>query len=231
MGLHLAIWGLFWLLSEVLIVPFMLQSTDNDLTKTFTPGDTPVANQMAQLLKPDGSVYAEVPIDANGNILYKPPVGSPNLNLTVVLKSNPTKSLGNFITDPLGNARFDIPIPPPVPVISGQVWFDNNLNGKPGDPTDTPLANTPIVLKFPNGSIYTTLTTGSDGKFNYLPPVGSPNTVFTIAKASTPNVPLGTLTTDPTGSGQKNIPLPPVVQPTIAVKVWLGGCCFGALSG
>lgn len=190
---------------------------NNKNGKSGDPIDVPITEKLL-LKKPDGSIYATVTPDANGNFVYKPPVGSPNLRLTVVKASAPNVSLKTLITDSAGNGRVDLPIPPILPMITGQIWYDNNNDKQPGSTYDSPLANQQVVLKRPDGSIFATVVTDKNGNINYAPPIGEPNLLLTAFLPNS-NKPLATFSTDPKGSGNVMAPIPPA-KPVITASVW-----------
>jgi hypothetical protein len=87
----------------------------------------PIKNTDMLLLLPNGTIYARIKLDSKGNFRYVPPKGSWMTSLRLPPASNRTRVLGQFFTDKKGNGRIDVPLPPAKPVVSGKIFFDNDL--------------------------------------------------------------------------------------------------------
>lgn len=170
-----------------------------------SPYDSPLAGQTINLKRPDGTVFATVVADKNGEFVYLPPKGEPNLLLSAFLPGNPSP-IARFTTDSRGNGRMDIPIPPNLPTISGKVWHDLDNNGIFGL-GDTPLSGEVVQLKRPDGTILAEVNLDFAGEFVYNPKVAEPGVMLTVVRKST-GTSIGTLTLDSAGSGRVDIPIP-----------------------
>jgi hypothetical protein len=100
-------------------------------------------------------------------------------------------------------------------------FVSDQLNNTIYEPAagDSPIASKTLQIKFPNGTIYKTVVTGSDGKFNFTATVAFPSGVLTVVDSTNPSVTLGTIQLDATGSGDVQIPIPPV-PPKITGRIW-----------
>lgn len=184
----------------------------------FSPGvDQPIVNETILLMFSNGSIYATGVTLPDGGFLIPASAPAPNENFTVVLASDPTFAAGTISTDPTGAGSTIVPLPPAS--ISGTTFVDMNSDGALS-PGDAPLALEPLLLLFPNGSIYANATTQPNGTFILDPALPfAPNENLTVVRALDPATPLASLATDWLGGARIDIPLPP---PTITGQVWLG---------
>lgn len=194
------------------------RSTDNDKGKTFNSPDRPLAGREAIVFLANGTEYYRTKLDSDGELRFVPKVPCPSCPLRIALASNPTEKLQTFYTDSEGNARFDVPIPPKLPVISGKVWFDTD-NDKAVTSGDVPLAGKKMLLVMANGTVYHQTTLDADGSFVYPPTSGSPNLPLKLVDAAIPSKVYGTFRTDLEGNGRIDVPIPPT--PVVAGRVWL----------
>lgn len=190
---------------------------DVDKDGVFTSGiDRPIGNETVVLLFSNGSVYDYGTTMSNGTFVISG-TPAPNEALTVVLASDPTAAGATITTDADGNGSANVAVLPPT--ILGSLFFDMDGDGS-FTASDTVIGLEPLLLLFPNGSTYASVTTLADGSFTLDPALpAAANVNLTVVRASKPGVPLANFVTDSTGSGQVDVALAP---PSISGQVWLG---------
>lgn len=171
-------------------------------------GDLPSVGTTIVVLFPNGTELARVRTDDAGLFSFPAAARYPGVDFDVVSTSG--QVLATFTTDTSGNGRVDVALSAQVPTLGGSLFYDLDGNGAFDPAKDGAMTNKPVVLRFPNGTVYQTLATDSMGRFNVAPGgVTYPNMIFSVLSAS--GAVLGSLQTDATGSGDALIPLRPAL--------------------
>lgn len=105
--------------------------TDYLSNRTFDAGfDEPIINKTLNLVLPNGTVYAQLTTDQAGNASYLAPLADvlPGQTLDIV---NPDDSSvwGNITLDRWGAGHQQVPVPAPVPTISGVMFWVSLIAG------------------------------------------------------------------------------------------------------
>lgn len=176
----------------------------------FTPStDKKLRNTWVLLRTSNGTIIGRAKTDKNG--MYKITTSRlpPNTKLIVSLMKNPRKPVQIIKTGPQGNSRFLLPIPPAT--IRGVAFYDVNRNAR-NDGTERRLANSYVLLKFANGTVWKRIPT--DAKGRYVFPYGRKTGLRYPFEKLTVSAPDGTVLRsfrlDAVGNGIEDVPIPPV---------------------
>ncbi len=177
-------------------------NSDNTLN---SPDESGLADINVNLLNADGTVFATVTTDANGNYQFENIVAG---NYTVSVDTADTDiPTGSTLETPtqavevtdsaIANINFGFdPAPPATTTVSGTIFTDTNSDDTLNSPDESGLANINVNLLNADGTVFATVTTDANGNYQFENIVAGNYTV-SVDTADT-DIPTGSTLETPT---------------------------------
>lgn len=175
--------------------------------RLYNASDFILANEVVDIVFPNGTVYGSATTLANGTFILSPTVPVANQAFSIQRRAYPGITLAAFNTSSKGSAYTNAPVPAPVTAL--MLAPDANSDAAIGT-SEPPWKLKTVDIKTPNGTLFRTVTANSNGTISFVTSGEFPNQQFQIVDPSS-GVVLGTYTTD--GFGQANATIPAVVGP------------------